>query len=116
MSKQTSTLPTRALGTTGMNITRVGFGAWAIGGGGWAFAWGFSGILIAFLALRTPLLIPVWAVVFGMLAAAGPQLKAQASVPEAIVLVMQTLPVIVLFLLLWLARVGGGRSAKAAGE
>jgi len=40
MSKQTSTLPTRALGTTGMAITRVGFGAWAIGGGGWAFAWG----------------------------------------------------------------------------
>jgi aryl-alcohol dehydrogenase-like predicted oxidoreductase len=27
-------------GTTGMNITRVGFGAWAIGGGGWAFGWG----------------------------------------------------------------------------
>ena len=40
MSKQTSTLPTRALGTTGMAITRVGVGAWAIGGGGWAFAWG----------------------------------------------------------------------------
>ncbi len=40
MSKQRSTLPTRALGTTGMAITRVGFGAWAIGGGGWAFAWG----------------------------------------------------------------------------
>ena len=33
-------LPTRALGRTGMEITRVGFGAWAIGGGGWAFAWG----------------------------------------------------------------------------
>jgi len=33
-------LPTRPLGTTGMDITRVGFGAWAIGGGGWAFAWG----------------------------------------------------------------------------
>jgi len=40
MSKDTSTLPTRALGATGMEITRVGFGAWAIGGGGWAFAWG----------------------------------------------------------------------------
>ncbi len=40
MSKQTSPLPTRVLGTTGMRITRVGFGAWAIGGGGWAFAWG----------------------------------------------------------------------------
>jgi aryl-alcohol dehydrogenase-like predicted oxidoreductase len=34
------TLPTSAFGTTGMEITRVGFGAWAIGGGGWAFAWG----------------------------------------------------------------------------
>ena len=32
------TLPTRALGTTGMAMTRVGFGAWAIGGAGWAFA------------------------------------------------------------------------------
>jgi aryl-alcohol dehydrogenase-like predicted oxidoreductase len=34
------TLPTAVLGRTDMNITRVGFGAWAIGGGGWAFAWG----------------------------------------------------------------------------
>ncbi|MDP9205616.1 MAG: aldo/keto reductase [Gemmatimonadota bacterium] len=33
-------LPTRQLGTTDMNITRVGFGAWATGGGGWAFSWG----------------------------------------------------------------------------
>lgn len=36
----TQTLPTATLGTTGMRITRVGFGAWAIGGGGWTFAWG----------------------------------------------------------------------------
>src|SRR5256886_7095763 len=36
----TDTLPTTPLGTTGMRITRVGFGAWAIGGGGWTFAWG----------------------------------------------------------------------------
>src|SRR3989449_9452463 len=34
------TLPTTPLGTTGMRITRVGFGAWAIGGGGWTFARG----------------------------------------------------------------------------
>jgi aryl-alcohol dehydrogenase-like predicted oxidoreductase len=34
------TLPTRPLGTSGLEITRVGFGAWAIGGGGWAFGWG----------------------------------------------------------------------------
>ncbi|MFL5569395.1 MAG: aldo/keto reductase [Gemmatimonadaceae bacterium] len=35
-----TTLPVRQLGTTDMNITRVGFGAWATGGGGWAFGWG----------------------------------------------------------------------------
>jgi aryl-alcohol dehydrogenase-like predicted oxidoreductase len=29
-----------ALGSSGLEITRVGFGAWAIGGGGWAFGWG----------------------------------------------------------------------------
>lgn len=34
------TLPTRALGTSGLEITRVGFGAWAVGGGGWSFGWG----------------------------------------------------------------------------
>jgi aryl-alcohol dehydrogenase-like predicted oxidoreductase len=28
------------LGDTGLEITRVGFGAWAIGGGGWEFGWG----------------------------------------------------------------------------
>jgi aryl-alcohol dehydrogenase-like predicted oxidoreductase len=33
-------LATSPLGTTGMEITRVGFGAWAIGGGGWEFGWG----------------------------------------------------------------------------
>ena len=31
---------TRQLGTTGLEITRVGLGAWAIGGGGWEFGWG----------------------------------------------------------------------------
>ncbi|MEO6066919.1 MAG: aldo/keto reductase [Gemmatimonadales bacterium] len=33
-------LPTRPLGTTGLDITPVGFGAWAIGGGGWSYGWG----------------------------------------------------------------------------
>ncbi|HEY3714854.1 MAG TPA: aldo/keto reductase [Jatrophihabitantaceae bacterium] len=28
------------LGQTGLDITRVGFGAWALGGGDWAFSWG----------------------------------------------------------------------------
>jgi aryl-alcohol dehydrogenase-like predicted oxidoreductase len=34
------TLRTRPLGTSGLQITQVGFGAWAIGGGGWAYGWG----------------------------------------------------------------------------
>src|SRR5213593_1693790 len=33
-------LPTRPLGTSGLQITPVGLGAWAIGGGGWAYGWG----------------------------------------------------------------------------
>ncbi len=33
-------MQTRQLGNSDMQITPVGFGAWAIGGGDWAFAWG----------------------------------------------------------------------------
>ena len=33
-------LPTRPLGTSGLEITTVGFGSWAVGGGGYAFGWG----------------------------------------------------------------------------
>jgi aryl-alcohol dehydrogenase-like predicted oxidoreductase len=36
----TTSLATTELGTTGLEITRVGFGAWAIGGGDWEFGWG----------------------------------------------------------------------------
>jgi aryl-alcohol dehydrogenase-like predicted oxidoreductase len=36
----TATLPTTELGATGMEITRIGFGAWAIGGGDYKFGWG----------------------------------------------------------------------------
>jgi aryl-alcohol dehydrogenase-like predicted oxidoreductase len=30
----------RQLGTSGLEITSVGFGSWAAGGGGWSFGWG----------------------------------------------------------------------------
>jgi aryl-alcohol dehydrogenase-like predicted oxidoreductase len=42
MANETETiaLPTKKLGRNGPQITEVGFGAWAIGGGGWAYAWG----------------------------------------------------------------------------
>ena len=33
-------LATTELGSTGLQVTRVGFGAWAIGGGDWQFGWG----------------------------------------------------------------------------
>jgi hypothetical protein len=34
----TTSLPTTRLGRTGMYLTRVGFGAWAIGRADWAYA------------------------------------------------------------------------------
>ena len=37
---ETKQLNTTTLGSTGLDITRVGFGGWAIGGGGWEFGWG----------------------------------------------------------------------------
>jgi aryl-alcohol dehydrogenase-like predicted oxidoreductase len=44
--------PTRPLGRTGMDITRVGFGAWAIGGAGWAFSWGSQDDAESIAAIR----------------------------------------------------------------
>jgi aryl-alcohol dehydrogenase-like predicted oxidoreductase len=37
---ETTQLKTAALGDTGLEITRVGFGAWAVGGGGYDWGWG----------------------------------------------------------------------------
>lgn len=39
-------------GQTDMAITRAGFGAWAIGGGGWAFAWGEQDDAASVAAIR----------------------------------------------------------------
>ena len=33
-------MDTKVLGNSDLALTRVGFGAWAIGGGDWQFAWG----------------------------------------------------------------------------
>ena len=33
-------LATHPLGRSGLHITRLGFGSWAVGGGGWSFGWG----------------------------------------------------------------------------
>ena len=33
-------LTKRYLGSSGFEITTVGFGSWAVGGGGWSYGWG----------------------------------------------------------------------------
>ncbi len=40
MLKGETDLQSRQLGNTDMHITTVGFGAWALGGGDWVYAWG----------------------------------------------------------------------------
>jgi len=52
MSLNAKTLGRATLGRTGMEVTRVGFGAWAIGGGGWAFAWGDQDDEMSIAAMR----------------------------------------------------------------
>jgi aryl-alcohol dehydrogenase-like predicted oxidoreductase len=46
------TLPTRRLGTTGPEITRLGFGSWAVGGAGWASSWGAQDDTQSIAAMR----------------------------------------------------------------
>jgi aryl-alcohol dehydrogenase-like predicted oxidoreductase len=49
---QAKTPPLRPLGRTGMNVTRAGFGAWAIGGAGWSFGWGAQDDAASVAAIR----------------------------------------------------------------
>jgi aryl-alcohol dehydrogenase-like predicted oxidoreductase len=48
-------MDTRQLGTSDLHITRIGFGAWAIGGGGWEFAWGAQDDQDSVAAIRAAL-------------------------------------------------------------
>ena len=63
-------LPTRPLGTSGLEITPVGFGAWAIGGGGWSYGWGPQDDSASLAAMRRALELGVnWidtAAVYGL--------------------------------------------------
>ena len=65
-----SKLPTRPLGSSGLDITPVGFGAWAIGGGGWSFGWGPQDDTDSLAAMRRALELGVnWidaAAVYGL--------------------------------------------------
>ena len=81
---------------------------------GWAGSWGLIAIVIAFLALRSPIMITVWAVVFGMINTSGVAMKGAASVPDSVTTLMQAMPVICLFALLAIPRTGLYRTLKAA--
>jgi aryl-alcohol dehydrogenase-like predicted oxidoreductase len=48
-------MDTRQLGTSNLHITPIGFGAWAIGGGGWEFAWGTQDDRDSVAAIRAAL-------------------------------------------------------------
>ncbi|MGW2161229.1 aldo/keto reductase [Nonomuraea sp. NPDC001699] len=48
----TTHLPTRPLGTTGMDVTRLGFGSWAVSGPGWKFSWGTTDDAESIAAIR----------------------------------------------------------------
>ena len=80
-------MQTVKLGKTGMEITPIGFGAWAIGGGGWAAAWGPQDDDEAVGAIRRAVELGVnWvdtAAVYGL--GHSEELVAQAlkSVPES---------------------------------
>lgn len=45
-------LPKRILGLSTLEITTVGFGTWATGGGGWAFSWGRQDDAASLAAMR----------------------------------------------------------------
>jgi aryl-alcohol dehydrogenase-like predicted oxidoreductase len=70
VTQESSQLPTRPLGSSGLDITPVGFGAWAIGGGGWSFGWGPQDDAASLAAMRRALELGVnWidtAAVYGL--------------------------------------------------
>jgi aryl-alcohol dehydrogenase-like predicted oxidoreductase len=45
-------LPQRPLGSSRVLITKTGFGAWALGGGGWAFGWGPQDDAVSLATMR----------------------------------------------------------------
>src|SRR5919197_2044409 len=80
-------MQTRELGTTGMQITTVGFGAWAIGGSGWKYAWGGQDDAESIAAIRHAVESGVnWidtAAVYGLGHSEEVVARALADIPQA---------------------------------
>jgi aryl-alcohol dehydrogenase-like predicted oxidoreductase len=53
--RKESIMKTRRLGISDLHITPIGFGAWAIGGSGWEFAWGSQDDRASIAAIREAL-------------------------------------------------------------
>src|SRR5207244_12741042 len=53
--KASATMKTKQLGNSDLHITPIGFGAWAVGGGGWEFAWGAQDDRDSIAAIRAAL-------------------------------------------------------------
>ena len=74
-------------GTTGMRLTRVGFGAWALGGGDWAFSWGSQDDELSVRAIQAALELGVnWidtAAVYGLGHSEEVVARALAGVPRS---------------------------------
>jgi aryl-alcohol dehydrogenase-like predicted oxidoreductase len=54
-NEESTTMNTRTLGNSDLSITPIGFGAWAIGGSGWEFAWGSQDDSESIAAIREAL-------------------------------------------------------------
>ncbi|MEV0353096.1 aldo/keto reductase [Nonomuraea sp. NPDC050680] len=82
-----SHLPIKRLGRTDMDITRVGFGSWAVSGSGWHFGWGATDDSESIAAIRHALARGVnWidtAAVYGLGHSEELVGKAIADLPEA---------------------------------
>jgi aryl-alcohol dehydrogenase-like predicted oxidoreductase len=74
-------------GRTGMKLTRVGFGAWALGGGDWAFSWGAQDDELSVRAIHAALDLGVnWidtAAVYGLGHSEEVVARALADVPRS---------------------------------
>jgi aryl-alcohol dehydrogenase-like predicted oxidoreductase len=82
-----NTVPTLELGGTGMRLSRIGFGAWAIGGAGWRFSWGEQSDADSVAAIRAAVEAGVnWidtAAVYGLGHSEAVVAKALAAIPAA---------------------------------
>ncbi|MEU1665731.1 aldo/keto reductase [Streptomyces sparsogenes] len=80
-------LPALPLGTTGMDITRTGFGSWAVSGANWRFSWGATDDAESIAAIRHAVTSGVnWidtAAVYGLGHSEELVGKAVAGLPEA---------------------------------